>query len=110
MARQLTFTTDSGVTASNTFIPQTDFVIVGMQGTSLNGTYQLQVRPFGSVDPLWIDFPSEPAMLTGSAKVLAAEGSPGFEYRFLLTTAASTLDGNIFYWSHVTNLQADFNR
>ena len=107
MASQLTFTTTGAITASNTFKPQTNFVIVAMQATDLTGVYQLQVRPSNSTSNVWVDFPSEPAMLQTTGKVLAAEGSPDFEYRFHLESG--TADGNIFYWGHVTNLQSIYS-
>lgn len=109
MAKKLIFTTVNSVTASNTFRPRTDFVVVAAKETALTGTYKIQVKPPGTPSTVpWTDFPMEPSSFTSNTKVIAVEGSPGFDYRLLLTTAVGTLD-DVMYWDHITQLQAFVN-
>ena len=55
----------------------------------------------------WVDFPSVPSPIPNTAKIIAADGSRGFDYRLLLVSG--TAEQEVIYWDNLTTVQSIYN-
>ena len=106
MAKSVSIATTD--TESEGFRPQTNFIVVASQAASLTGQYVLQIR---SINPTgtWVEMASAPMQLATTNKVIAASGSPGFEYRIFRKGGTAETADLTFHWDHVTTLRSVYN-
>ena len=107
MARQLTI--ENGEQSSETFVPQTSFLIYGAGLPATPATYQVQMRPRGISSAAWVPSHTDVSNSNLSSTVVSAviNGSPGFEYRVQAVAATSAVVN--LYWDHITFLRSVYN-
>ena len=107
MARQLTIR--NGQQSSQSFVPQTSFLVYGAGLPGTPATYQVQMRPTGVSTAAWIpaDTNKANANLSSSVSSALVNGSPGFEYR--IQAVGTTSADVVLYWDHITSLRSVYN-
>ena len=107
MAKILTIS--SGERDSQTFVPQTSFLMYGAGLPATPATYQIQMRPRDVSNAAWIPAQTDISNSNLSSSVVSAvvNGSPGFEFRIFAVAATSA---NVsLYWDHITSLRSVYN-
>ena len=110
MAKVLTI--EAGERNSQTFVPQTSFLVYAGGVPNPPATYQVQMRPKG-VSSTWVAAQSNRTVpdlsdaATGNS--LLVNGSPGFEYRVYASANVPVGMTATLYWDHVTSLRSIYN-